>query len=78
MIAVGEVLLSNRMMANNMVVAPTTAVPMSTGLAVALKVLPAPSFFSRLCLAVSKSGLNPNLLSISLAILGTASIWLSS
>jgi hypothetical protein len=30
-----------------MVVAPTTAVPMSTGLAVALKVLPAPSFSSR-------------------------------
>ena len=29
------------------VVAPTTAVPMSTGLAVALKVLPAESFASR-------------------------------
>ena len=29
------------------VVAPTTAVPISTGLAVALKVLPAPSFASR-------------------------------
>ncbi len=29
------------------VVAPTTAVPMSTGLAVALKVLPAPSLASR-------------------------------
>ena len=28
------------------VVAPTTAVPMSTGLAVALNVLPAPSFSS--------------------------------
>ena len=37
-----------------MVVAPTTAVPMSTGLAVALNVLPAPSFSSRLCLARSK------------------------
>ena len=36
------------------VVAPTTAVPMSTGLAVALKVLPAPSFSSRRCLACSK------------------------
>ena len=34
------------------VVAPTTAVPMSTGLAVALKVLPAPSFSSRKCLAL--------------------------
>ena len=29
------------------VVAPTTAVPISTGLAVALNVLPAPSFASR-------------------------------
>ncbi len=37
------------------VVAPTTAVPMSTGFAVALKVLPAPSFSSRKCLAFSKS-----------------------
>ena len=34
-----------------MVVAPTTAVPISTGLAVALKVLPAPSFSSSRCLA---------------------------
>ena len=34
------------------VVAPTTAVPMSTGLAVALNVLPAPSFSSRKCLAL--------------------------
>ena len=38
------------------VVAPTTAVPISTGLAVALNVLPAPSFSSRKCLACSKSG----------------------
>ena len=30
-----------------MVVAPTTAVPINTGLAVALKVLPAPSLDSR-------------------------------
>ena len=43
-----------------MVVAPTTAVPMSTGLAVALKVLPAPSFSSRSCLASSKSTSKPN------------------
>ena len=42
-----------------MVVAPTTAVPMSTGLAVALKVLPAPSFSSSKCLAVSKSTSKP-------------------
>ena len=41
------------------VVAPTTAVPMSTGLAVALKVLPAPSFSSRKCLAFSKLGSKP-------------------
>jgi hypothetical protein len=34
------------MMPKTIVVAPTTAVPMSTGLAVALKVLPAPSPFS--------------------------------
>ena len=36
------------------VVAPTTAVPISTGLAVALNVLPAPSFSSSRCLARSK------------------------
>ena len=36
------------------VVAPTTAVPMSTGFAVALKVFPAPSFSSSRCLARSK------------------------
>ena len=35
-----------------MVVAPTTAVPISTGLEVALKVLPAPSFSSRFSLAL--------------------------
>ena len=33
-------------MPKTIVVAPTTAVPISTGLAVALKVLPAPSPFS--------------------------------
>jgi len=37
------------------VVAPTTAVPISTGLAVALNVLPAPSFSSSSSLACSKS-----------------------
>ena len=36
------------------VVAPTTAVPISTGLAVALKVLPAPSFSSSRSFALSK------------------------
>src|SRR3954465_2441038 len=42
------------------VVEPTTAVPMSTGFAVALNVLPAPSFSSRKCLAFSKFTSNPN------------------
>ena len=42
-----------------MVVAPTTAVPISTGFAVALKVLPAPSLASRKRLARSKSGRMP-------------------
>ena len=46
--------VSTMMMEKIMVVAPTTAVPISTGLAVALKVLPAPSFSSRKCLARSK------------------------
>lgn len=40
------------------VVAPTTAVPMSTGLAVALNVLPAPSFSSSIRLARSHWGVN--------------------
>ena len=42
------------MMEKIIVVAPTTAVPISTGLAVALKVLPAPSFSSSRSLARSK------------------------
>jgi hypothetical protein len=49
-------LVSVTMIEKIIVVAPTTAVPMSTGLAVALKVLPAPSFSSRKCLAFSKLG----------------------
>ena len=51
--------VSATMVAKIMVVAPTTAVPISTGLEVALKVLPAPSFSSRFSLAFSKSGLKP-------------------
>ena len=47
-------LVSTTMIEKIIVVAPTTAVPMSTGLAVALNVLPAPSFSSRKCLARSK------------------------
>ena len=41
------------------VVAPTTAVPMSTGFAVALNVLPAPSFSSSRSLARSKCTSKP-------------------
>ena len=42
------------MIAKIIVVAPTTAVPISTGLAVALKVLPAPSFSSSSSFATVK------------------------
>ena len=52
------------------VVAPTTAVPMSTGLAVALKVLPAPSFSSRKCLAFSKLTSKPKSFLISSLMFG--------
>ena len=45
--------VSTTMIEKIMVVAPTTAVPMRTGLAVALNVLPAPSFSSRRALAFS-------------------------
>ncbi len=41
------------------VVAPTTAVPISTGLAVALKVLPAPSFSSSNAWPFRNSGVKP-------------------
>jgi hypothetical protein len=47
------------MMEKIIVVAPTTAVPMSTGFAVALNVLPAPSLASRNSLPCSKSGSKP-------------------
>ena len=47
-------LVSAMMMEKIMVVAPTTAVPISTGLAVALNVLPAPSLASSKSLARSK------------------------
>ena len=47
-------LVSAMMMEKIIVVAPTTAVPISTGFAVALKVLPAPSFSSSKSLARSK------------------------
>ena len=44
------------------VVAPTTAVPISTGFAVALNVLPAPSFSSRCSLAFSNLGIEAEVL----------------
>lgn len=56
-----------------MVVAPTTAVPMSTGFAVALNVLPAPSLASRKYLALSKSGVWPNSSARSMAACGSSS-----
>lgn len=49
----------NMMIEKIMVVAPTTAVPMSTGFAVALNVLPAPSLSSSRSLARSHWGVNP-------------------
>jgi len=51
--------VSTKMIEKIIVVAPTTAVPISTGLAVALKVLPAPSFSSSMFLARSKWTSNP-------------------
>src|SRR5678815_1264199 len=69
---------SSRMMEKIMVVAPATAVAISTGLAVALKVLPAPSLSSRKCLPLAKSGLKPNWLSTSFAAPGIVSICESS
>ena len=60
------------------VVAPTTAVPMSTGLAVALNVLPAPSFSSRKCLACSKLTSKPKSFLISSLMFGIVSMTDSS
>ena len=61
-----------------MVVAPTTAVPISTGFAVALNVLPAPSFSSRFSLARSKSGVKPKFVCSSCLMPGMSSISESS
>ena len=71
-------LVSRKMIENTMVVAPTTAVPISTGLAVALKVLPAPSFSSRNALALSKAGSKPKSRFSSARMFGTSSISESS
>ena len=60
------------------VVAPTTAVPISTGLAVALNVFPAPSFSSRFSLARSKFTSKPKSFLISAFTPGSCSIMDSS
>ena len=67
-------LVSSKMIEKIIVVAPTTAVPISTGFAVALNVLPAPSFSSRNALAFSKSGSKPKSRFISPRMFGTFSI----
>src|SRR5262245_56801013 len=67
-------LVSNIMIEKIIVVAPTTAVPINTGLAVALKVLPAPSFSSNRCLARSKLTVMPKSCLTSACSLGTCSI----
>ena len=51
--------VSTTMIEKIIVVAPTTAVPISTGFAVALNVFPAPSFSSSRYFAVVKSGAKP-------------------
>ena len=66
--------VSATMIEKIIVVAPTTAVPMSTGFAVALNVFPAPSFSSRFSLARVKSGRKPKSRSISARTSGTCSI----
>ena len=60
------------------VVAPTTAVPISTGLAVALNVLPAPSFSSSRSLATCEVRLEAEVFWISSSMPGISSICDSS
>ena len=50
--------VSSMMIEKISVVAPTTAVPISTGLAVALNVLPAPSFSSSSSFALREVGVH--------------------
>ena len=61
-----------------MVVEPTTAVPISTGLAVALKVLPAPSILFQEKLGVFEVRLKAELFSMIDEILGIDSMRLNS
>ena len=70
--------VSPMMIEKIIVVEPTTAVPISTGLAVALNVLPAPSFSSSICLARSHCGVNPKSRSSSPSMAGMSSIIESS
>jgi hypothetical protein len=70
--------VSSMMMEKMSVVAPTTAVPMSTGFEVALKVLPAPSFASRNSLPRSNAGRKPNSRRISSEMPGAVSMTDSS
>ncbi len=70
--------VSATMIEKIIVVAPTTAVPMSTGFAVALNVLPAPSFSSRKCFAFSKFTAKPYCVWISAGAFGICSIVESS
>ena len=56
------------------VVAPTTAVPISTGFAVALNVLPAPSFSSRCILGRFELRSNPKFFLMSPSMPGISSI----
>ena len=70
--------VSAMMIEKIIVVAPTTAVPISTGLAVALKVLPAPSFSSSSSLAVSKLTAKPKSRLISASMPGICSMVESS
>ena len=70
--------VSPMMIEKIMVVAPTTAVPISTGFAVALNVLPAPSLSSSRAFARSKWTAKPCSASISSSTPGISSITLSS
>ena len=71
-------LVSRTMIEKIIVVAPTTAVPMSTGFAVALNVFPAPSLASRKPFARSNVGRNPKSRLTSSSIPGSVSICDSS
>ena len=66
--------VSTTMIEKIIVVAPTTAVPISTGFAVALNVFPAPSFSSSRCFARSKFTSNPKSFLSSDAMFGSVSM----